>query len=168
MFGSSTSARGAEFAEFARSASTSLTRTAYLLCGNRDTAADLVQETLVRTHVAWPRVRHEEARAYARRILVNLDIDRRRRRPAVPTEYVDRPVPNTAESASDNRDQVVRMLATLPETQRRVIVLRYFDDLTEAAVAEYLGISIGTVKSACSRGLAALRKNYDPATEGGQ
>mgnify|MGYP000844629826 CR=1 FL=1 len=168
MFGSPTPARGVEFAEFAQSASRSLTRTAYLITGDRELAADLVQETMVRTYVAWRRVRHEEALAYARRILVNLDIDRRRRRPAVPTDRVDRAQPNAAEAASDDRDEVVRMLATLPETQRRVIVLRYFDDLTEAAIADQLGISPGTVKSACSRGLAALRAQYSPTVEGGE
>jgi RNA polymerase sigma-70 factor (sigma-E family) len=156
----------AEFAEFARSAATPLARTAYLLSGNRETAAELVQEALTRVYVAWRRVRREEALAYTRRVLVNLDIDRRRRRPAVPVEEYDRAVPNVAEAASDDRDEVVRMLATLPETQRRVIVLRYFEDLPEAAVAAQLGISLGTVKSACSRGLAALRAHYSPVSEG--
>ena len=156
MFGPAP-AKDAEFTAFVRSATPTLTRTAYLLTGDRETASDLVQEAFVRTYLAWRRVRPEEATAYARRVLVNLDIDRRRRRPAVPSEHVDRPVPNTAEATSDDRDQVVRMLATLPETQRRVIVLRYFDDLTEADVAQHLGISVGAVKSSCSRGLAKLR-----------
>ena len=166
MFGSPPSARSGDFAEFARSAATRLTRTAYLLSGDRDTAADLVQEALVRTYVAWPRVRRDEALAYARRVLVNLNIDRLRRGAAVPMELVDRAVPDGAEGRSDDRDQLIRMLATLPATQRRVIVLRYFDDLTEAAVADHLGISLGTVKSACSRGLDALRKTYTPSAGG--
>jgi RNA polymerase sigma-70 factor (sigma-E family) len=160
MFGSPPAGRDGDFAEFARSAATRLTRTAYLLSGNRDTASDLVQEALVRTYVAWPRVRRDEALAYARRVLVNLTIDQRRRGGAIPMEIVDRATFDPAESRSDDRDELVRMLATLSETQRRVIVLRYFDDLTEAAVAEHLGISLGTVKSACSRGLDSLRKTY--------
>ena len=66
-------------------------------------------------------------------------------------------MPRDAERMVDDRDQLVRMLARLPDQQRRVIVLRYFEDLSEAAVARCLGISVGTVKSAASRGLAALR-----------
>lgn len=158
--------RDTEFSEFVRATSTPLTRTAYLLTGDRELAADLVQEALVRTYVAWRRVHREEAKAYARRTLVNLNIDRWRRRPAVPTDVVDRVDPGDAEQRFDDRDEVVRLLATLPPQQRRVIVLRYFDDLTEAAVAEHLGISVGAVKSAASRGLAALRTHYAPAIEG--
>lgn len=62
----------------------------------------------------------------------------------------------------DDRDEVLRLLGTLPPQQRRVIVLRYFDDLTEADVALHLGISVGAVKSAASRGLATLRTRYAP------
>jgi RNA polymerase sigma factor (sigma-70 family) len=60
------------------------------------------------------------------------------------------------------------MLAGLPDQQRRVIVLRYFNDLTEAEVADHLGISVGAVKSSASRGLASLRARYVPASEGGE
>ena len=158
--------RDADFSDFVRSASTPLTRTAYLLTGDRDAAAELVQEALVRTYVAWRRVHREGAMAYARRTLVNLNIDRWRRRPAVPTDVVDRVDPGDAEQRFADRDEVVRLLARLPPQQRRVIVLRYFEDLTEAAVAENLGISVGAVKSAASRGLAALRGHYAPAIEG--
>lgn len=71
MFGSRTPTRDAEFTAFVRSASPSLTRTAYLLTGDRDLASELVQEALVRTFLAWPRVRTGEGTAYARRVLVN-------------------------------------------------------------------------------------------------
>ncbi|HML51592.1 MAG TPA: SigE family RNA polymerase sigma factor [Propionicimonas sp.] len=165
MFGSSTAARDAEFAEFVAASSTSLGRTAYLLTGDRELASDLVQEALVRTYVAWRRVRRGEALAYARRTLVNLNIDRWRRRPAVPVEWVDG-VSGDGQAVVDDRDEIVRALATLPALQRRVVVLRYLDDLSEAACAEHLGITIGAVKSACSRGLAALRENYAPTSEG--
>jgi RNA polymerase sigma factor (sigma-70 family) len=84
----------------------------------------------------------------------------------VPVPDLDRAELDGAEQAVDNRDQVARMLAQLPLQQRRVIVLRYFNDLSEADVAEYLGISVGTVKSAASRGLATLRSRY--ATLGGE
>ncbi|MGC3995444.1 MAG: SigE family RNA polymerase sigma factor [Propionicimonas sp.] len=166
MAASPTPSRDAEYVEFVRVASGSLTRTAYLLTGDRELASDLVQEALVRTYLAWRRVRHGEATAYARRVLVNLNIDRWRRRPPVPTELADRPDPGDGHGRSDDRDEVVRMLATLPEQQRRVIVLRYFEDLTEADTAHQLGISVGAVKSAASRGLATLRTRY--ASVGGE
>jgi RNA polymerase sigma-70 factor (sigma-E family) len=168
MFGSSTPSRDAEFTALVRSASGSLTRTAYLLTGNRDLAAELVQEALVRTYLAWPRVRPGEEVAYARRVLVNLNIDRWRRGHPMPHDSVDRPDPTDAHKRVDDRDEVLRMLAELPPQQRRVIVLRYFDDLSEAAVADHLGISVGAVKSAASRGLAALRTRYAPALGGAQ
>lgn len=166
MFGLPTPTRDAEFAEFVRGSTSSLSWTAFLLTGDREVAAELLQEALVRTYVAWRRVRQGEATAYARRALVNLNIDRLRRRPILPTDHPDRTDPRNAERAVDDRDQVVRMLATLPPQQRQVIVLRYLDDLTEAATAECLGISLGAVKSAASRGLATLRDHY--ATTGDQ
>nr|WP_300150786.1 SigE family RNA polymerase sigma factor [Propionicimonas sp.] len=167
MFGSPTPSRDAEYTAFVRSASASLTRTAYLLTGDRELADELVQDALVRTYLAWRRIRHGEAVAYARRTLVNLNIDRWRRRPATPTEAIERPDPTDPHERVDDRDEVVRLLATLPPQQRRVIVLRYFNDLTEADVAEHLGISVGAVKSAASRGLASLRTRYAPVREGG-
>ena len=151
-----------------RAATPSLSWTAYLLASDRDVAAELLQEALVRTYVAWHRVRDGEATAYARRTLVNLNTDRLRRRPVVLLFDPDRPDPANAERGVDDRDQLVRMLATLPPQQRRVIVLRYLDDLTEADVAACLGISLGTVKSAASRGLSALRTRNAYAIEGEQ
>lgn len=152
--------RDAEFAAFVRAASPALTKTAWLLTGDAHTAADLVQEAFVKTYLAWRRVRPETATAYARRVLVNLNADRwRRRRPETLAEQVDAVLPSD-EAAVDDRDRIARMLATLPARQREVIVLRYFDDLSEATVAELLGISVGGVKSAASRGLAALRTHY--------
>lgn len=157
MFATSSASRDAEFTEFVKSATPSLGRTAYLLTGDRELAADLVQEALVRTYVAWRRVRRNEALAYARRTLVNLNIDRWRKRPSVPVESVDG-VSESGEARVDERDRIVRALAGLPAQQRKVVVLRYLDDLSEATVAGHLGISVGAVKSACSRGLAALRQ----------
>lgn len=165
MFGLPTPVKDAEFTEFVKSASPSLGRTAYLLTGDQHLAADLVQEALVKTYVAWRRVRPGEGLAYARRVLVNLNIDRWRRRPALPSDDVDQ-VSESAERNVDDHDEVVRFLAGLPAQQRRVIVLRYLDDLPEADVADQLGISIGAVKSACSRGLAALRQSHVPTNEG--
>ena len=160
MAGWSSQSRDADYVQFVQTASGSLMRTAYLLTGDREVAADLVQEALVRTYLAWRRVRPGEATAYARRVLVNLNIDRWRRRVPVPSELPDRADPADPLGRSDDRDEVVRLLATLPSQQRRVIVLRYFEDLTEADTAHHLGISVGAVKSAASRGVAALRERY--------
>lgn len=167
MPGTPAPGRDAEFSEFVRSASRSLTRTAYLITGDAELAGDLVQEALVRTYVSWGRVRQDGAMAFARRTLVNLNIDRWRRRPAAPTDVVDRLDPRNIEQPVDDRDEVVRLLAGLPAHQRRVIVLRYFNDLPEAEIAAHLGITVGAVKSAASRGLAALRTHYGSAVEGG-
>ena len=149
--------RDAAFTAFVEQATPSLLRTAWLLTGNHDAAHDLVQAALVRTYVAWPRVRPETALAYARRILVNERTDRWRRHGAelavaAPPETVSAPA-----SATEDRDVVVRLLARLPEQQRKVVVLRYYADLSEQATADALNISVGSVKSAASRGLATLR-----------
>jgi len=168
MFGPPTPRQDAEYTAFVRSASASLTRTAWLLTGDADLAAELVQAALVKTYLAWRRVRHGEAIAYARRVLVNLNIDRWRRRPPTPSDHLDQAVAGDAEQVIDDRDELARMLATLPPQQRRVIVLRYYSDLSEADVADHLGISAGAVKSAASRGLATLRSQYTPVPGGGQ
>ncbi|MFT3860252.1 SigE family RNA polymerase sigma factor [Micropruina sp.] len=166
MFGLPMRERDAEFTRFARDSAATLKRTAYLLTSDRDLADDLVQEALLRTYLAWRRVRAGEATAYARRTLVNLNIDRWRKRPAVPAEVVERPDSRNEHARVDDHDQVLRMLASLPAQQRRVIVLRYYNDLSEADTAAALGISTGAVKSAASRGLAALRAAQSPASEG--
>ena len=158
--------RELEFTAFAASASVSLSRTAYLLTDSQDLADDLVQEALARTYAAWDRVRPDEASAYARRILVNLNIDRHRRRGATHVEWFDVPDPVDPERRVDDRDEVARLLAGLTPRQRRIVVLRYFDDCTEAQVAEDLGITVGAVKSACSRALAGLRAQHAPLREG--
>ncbi|MFT4294419.1 MAG: SigE family RNA polymerase sigma factor [Micropruina sp.] len=167
MFGLSTAERDAEFVRFATEAGGSLKRTAFLLTGDRELAADLAQEALLRTYLAWRRVRTAEAAGYARRIVVNLTIDRWRRREASPAVTPDNADPYDAHRRVDDHDQAVRMLESLPPQQRRVIVLRYYNDLSEADTADCLGISVGAVKSAASRGLATLRTLYTPTDERG-
>jgi RNA polymerase sigma-70 factor (sigma-E family) len=160
------SARDAAFTVFVERSSTSLLRTAWLLTGDHHAAHDLVQAALVKTYVAWPRVRPDGALAYARRVLVNERTDTWRRRRG---EVVvgDVPEPTAASStATEDRDLVVRLLGRLPEQQRRVVVLRYYTDLPEQAVADLLNISVGAVKSAASRGLAALRAELATSEEG--
>lgn len=148
----------AEFTEFVLEATPSLEHTAWLLTGNRDQAADLLQSALLKTYLAWKRVRRDEASAYTRKVMANLAIDtwRKRRDEATGGDF-DRPSAEPGPSRVDDHDEVVRLLRALPPQQRTVVVLRYFEDLSEAAVAQELGISVGAVKSAASRGLAALR-----------
>ncbi len=151
------SRRDAEFSAFVADASPTLGRTAWLLTGNQDAAAELLQATLVKTYVAWPKVRPDEAAAYARRIMVNTSIDawrRRRETPGLPASEAGLP---SQEAAFDERERLGRLLAELPLQQRRVIVLRYLHDLSEKAVAAELGLPVGTVKSSTARGIAALR-----------
>ncbi len=151
--------RDASFAQFVEVASPGLLRTAWLLTGSSEAAHELVQATLVKAYVRWPQIRSESTMAYCRRILANERTDRwRRTRREVPVAEVDTRSAGRSDTAtSDDRDEVVRLLRGLPEQQRRVVVLRYYCDLSEDTVADTLGISVGTVKSSASRALAALR-----------
>lgn len=159
--------RDASFTAFAEDASAPLLRTAWLLTGDHHAAHDLVQAALVKTYLAWPRVRPEGALAYARRVLVNERTDTwRRRRKEVVVAEAPEPLADDGADPVGDRDLVVRLLARLPDQQRRVVVLRYYVDLSEQTVADLLDISVGSVKSAASRGLASLRQELATA-EGG-
>ena len=172
MVSSDAKARDAEFATFMREAGPALLRTAWLLTGDHHRAQELTQAALVKTYVAWPRVRPGEAMAYTRRVLVNHRTDTwRRTRKEVTTDEVPEAAPGTRHdgtATADNRDLVVRLLKRLPEQQRKVVVLRYYTDLSEQATADALGISVGAVKSAASRGLAAVRRGLPTPTGGDQ
>ena len=154
-----------EFIEFAQASSAGLRHAAYLLTGDRHAAEEAMQAALVRTYAAWPRVRRDDAFAYARRTLVNYVTDRWRRRLK---EYATDDLPERP-ARTDIADEValrlwlVGALATLTLRERAVIVLRYLFDLPEATVARDLGITPGTVKSTSSRALAKLRVSADAA-----
>lgn len=139
-----------------------LARTAVLICGDRSAGDDLLQDALVRTFRAWPRVRAEGALAYTVRVMTNLRTDRWRRsgREPIPVEagvLERRAGPAAAESTVIDRDDILRRLAALNQRERTIVVLRYYHDLPEKDVAAELGVSVGTVKSTCSRALAKLR-----------
>jgi RNA polymerase sigma-70 factor (sigma-E family) len=154
--------RDAEFTTFVVEHRATLLRTAWLLVGDAHRAEELAQQALERTYVAWPRARTGDPLAYARRVLVNLRTDtwRRRRREVLvpPSELVDHAGTHVDTERAGDRDRLTRALATLTERKRRIVVLRYLMDLSEAEVAEDLGVSLGTVKSTASRALAELRE----------
>jgi len=114
---------------------------------------------LIRTYLAWRKVRHGDAMGSARRILVNLYIEQWRGRTPTPPRQKGGANRRT-ERAADDGEGLVHMLGELPSQQRLVLVLRYFDDLPDAEIAELFGISLGAVASAASRGLAS---EYVPA-----
>jgi RNA polymerase sigma-70 factor (sigma-E family) len=154
--------RNAEFVEYFAARAAGLRRLAFGLCGDWHTADDLVQTTFVRLYRAWPRIRADTIDAYARRVLVNQFLTRRRwwreSVTAQPPEMAD-PTDDTARVR--DRMALHQTLATLSPRQRAVIVLRYLEDLPVAEVAELLGVSEGTVKSQAARGVQALRAGLD-------
>ena len=136
-----------------------LLRIAWLLTGSAAAAEDLVQGTLEGIYVAWPRIDEGGSFSYARRVLVNLHNDtRRRRRGEIVTETTPEQSVDDLTSQVDDSAWLAAALATLPRRERQCVVLRHHADLSEADVAALVGTSIGTVKSATSRGLAKLRE----------
>jgi RNA polymerase sigma-70 factor (ECF subfamily) len=153
--------RETQFRDFVSARSGALLRVAYLLCGDLSLAEDLLQTTLTRTYLAWRRLGSiDSLEAYSRRVLFNTATSwwRRRWRGERPTQVLpEQPVSDQTDNLVE-RDAVWRLLSTLPTRQRAVIVLRYYEDLSEADIATELGLSVGTVKSHASRALATLRE----------
>ncbi len=138
-----------------------LRRTAYLLCGDWDRAEDVVQEALTRLYVHWRRAsRADSVDAYVRRSLVNAYLAEGRRpwRRERATERLPETAYADSSAAGGQRDELRRALAELGPSQRAVVVLRYWDDLSIEQTADALGCSIGNVKSQSARGLARLRQ----------
>jgi RNA polymerase sigma-70 factor (sigma-E family) len=148
------------FRDYVTSRSRSLLRMAFLLTRNRADAEDLLQAALVKTYQAWDRIEDRNALdGYVRRAMVNTHISmwRRRRIEEYPTDDIpDRPVTDHA-GDSELSDALERALDRLPSRMRAAVVLRYFEDMSEAEVAQALGIRQGTVKSTVSRAVAKLR-----------
>jgi RNA polymerase sigma-70 factor (sigma-E family) len=152
-----------DFDDFVRSRADELLRLAYLMCGDRHQAEDLLQEVLERMYLRWRRI-SVSPEAYARRALVNRTINHwrwRRRHREVPLDHVVGPTvePMVEDHAGDvsSRARVVQLLGTLGRRQRAAIVLRYLNGLSVAEVADLLGCSEPTVRSHTFRGLAKLR-----------
>ncbi|WP_433214296.1 SigE family RNA polymerase sigma factor [Dactylosporangium sp. CS-047395] len=153
--------REEDFREFVGLRSKALLRTAYLLAGDWATAEDLLQIALTKTFLAWKRLGHIEAvEPYARRVLVNTATSwwRRRWHGERPTEILPESAAADQLEESLERDAMWRHVKALPNRQRAVLVLRYYEDQSEAETARLLGVSVGTVKSQTSRALATLRE----------
>lgn len=149
------------FDAFVAARSRHLLQTAYLLTGDRHRAEDLLQTALTRAYLRWDRIVSEDPEGYVRRTLANAHIDWWRRKPwrEEPTsDLPERALPD--ETASyDVRDAVLQALSGLSRRQRAVVVLRYYEGLSETEIAAALGCSAGTVKSAASRAMAKLREH---------
>jgi RNA polymerase sigma-70 factor (sigma-E family) len=149
------------FAEFVAARSHALLRTAYFVVGDHQLAQDLLQEALVKTYVAWPRLRDTtKAEAYVRRTIVTTAISWRRRR-----SFHEPPVPRLPDAVNsdeserlDTQGVLWKQVCGLPPRQRTALVLRYYEDLSEAETAELMGCSVGTVKSQVSVALKKLRE----------
>jgi RNA polymerase sigma-70 factor (sigma-E family) len=148
------------FHDYVAARSRSLLRTAYLLTGNRADAEDLVQAALAKTYLAWDRIEDRGALdGYVRRAMVNTHISwwRRRRLEEYPTDVIPDQAIADHSIASDLHDTLKRAVDRLPQRMRTAVLLRYFEDMTEAEIASLLGVSLGTVKSTVSRAVARLR-----------
>ena len=150
------------FRGYVAARSPALLRTAYLLTGNRADAEDLLQTALAKTYLAWDRIREREAvDGYVRRVMVNTQTSWWRRRKV--DEYATDVLPErgTGRDATVDlalHDALWAALAELPTRQRAMVVLRYYEDLSETETAQILGVSVGTVKSTTSRALSKLRE----------
>ncbi|MBV1851591.1 SigE family RNA polymerase sigma factor [Catellatospora tritici] len=158
--------RSDTFADFVTTRSPRLLRTAYLLTHDWGLAEDLLQTSLAKAWSAWRRVDADPA--HVRRILINTYSTWWRRR-----WHGEQPTDRLSEGATADpgdevaaRDEVWRALGRLPRRQRAVLVLRYFDDLSEAQIAEVMGVSVGTVKSQHAKALSKLRVDASLMLEG--
>lgn len=149
-----------EFEAFVRARSASLLRVGFLLTGDQHLAEDLVQTALARTHQSWSRLTEVgNAEAYTRKVMYHLQVSWWRRRRVAESPVADLPEALGADPTSGSalRLTVEQALSRLTPRQRAVIVLRFFEDLSEAQTAAVLGCSVGNVKSQTSRSLARLR-----------
>lgn len=159
-----------EFAEYVEARGQALVRLAYVLTGDPHTAEDLAQTALADAYRHWWRVRRaDHPDAYVRKALLNAHLGRLRRRsstelPAGVLEPSTAVLPDPVDALAD-RDAMWQILATLPPRARAVLVLRYYADLDDSAIADALGIAVGSVRSTASRALGTLRVQL-AATEG--
>jgi RNA polymerase sigma-70 factor (sigma-E family) len=158
--------RDAEFREFYVHEAPRLRRLALMLTGNADAAAELAQDALVRTYVAWSRIRRDDPGPYARRTLVNLCRNAHRRRlverrksVAAPADVVDRA------ADVDEAMRVAAALSVLSPIRRAVVLLRFYEDMKESEIARTLDRPLNTVKSDLRRALEKLRPMLEDVRE---
>ncbi|PZG89404.1 SigE family RNA polymerase sigma factor [Streptomyces sp. NTH33] len=152
------------FAAYVRARQPVLLRTARSLTANQSDAEDLLQTALAKTYTAWERIEdHRALDGYVRRALLNTRTSQWRKRKVDEFACEELPEPDPVACAPDPAEQQVlrdamwRAIMKLPVRQRAMVVLRYYEDLSEVQTAEVLGVSVGTVKSAVSRALGKLR-----------
>ncbi|SHL68861.1 SigE family RNA polymerase sigma factor [Actinacidiphila paucisporea] len=164
-----TSASTTQFTAYVRTKGPTLLRTARSLTPNPADAEDLLQTALTKTYLAWDRIDdHRAVDGYVRRTLVNTRTSQWRKRKVdeFSTDELPEPAAGGAPDLTEQqaqRDALLRAIARLPPRQRAMVVLRYYEDMSEAQTAEAMGVSVGTVKSAVSRALGKLRD--DPELE---
>lgn len=152
------------FEEFVRGRGPALLRYAHLVCGDSGLAEDLVQDALVKVHRRWGSPEGVATPlAYTRRVITHDYLSWRRRLMSreVPATIPDSPSHHSGAAHLDalaERDLVWRAIRGLPRRQRLVLVLRYYEDLTDRDIAEALGVATGTVRSLASRAMATLRQ----------
>jgi RNA polymerase sigma-70 factor (sigma-E family) len=154
------------FGEFVAAALPALLRFGHVLTGDPGEAEDLVQEALARSLRRWRSVRGGNAVGYVRRVMVNTHITRWRRWQARVRlgEPPDSGADHVELRRSEDWDRLRRALVQLPVRQRTVLVLRYYEDLPDAQIADLMRCAPGTVRSQAARGLAALRPLLEPET----
>lgn len=149
-----------QFREFVAARTSTLMRIAYLLTGNQQDAEDLLQTALTRTASRFGSIRHADPEAYVRRILYNEQVSWWRRRARRRESRADQvPQPPVADPGTEVELRIVvrNALRQLPPRQRAVLVLRYFEDLPEADVADVMNCSVGTVRSQTHKAIAKFR-----------
>ncbi|MFE5186597.1 SigE family RNA polymerase sigma factor [Streptomyces sp. NPDC056628] len=155
------------FSSYVRARQPVLLRTARSLTANPSDAEDLLQTALTKTYVAWERIEdHRALDGYVRRALLNTRTSQWRKRKVDEFACDELPEPEPRPGHNDDpaerqalRDAMWRAIMRLPARQRAMVVLRYYEDLSEVQTAEVLGVSVGTVKSAVSRALGKLRED---------
>ena len=156
-----------EFEDFVAAASPRLFRAAYAISRDHHHAEDAVQAALVKAYVRWRRIAGtERPEAYVRRMVVNEVLSWRRRASSgeLPTGALPEPAGAEQTALLAESDAMWSAIGLLPPRQRAVLVLRYYEQLSEAEIADTLGIRPGTVKSQCAAALTNLRRAWDRTT----
>lgn len=160
-----------DFQEYAASVWPWLYRSAYLLAGSHADAEDLAQQTLLQAFRSWAKVRRaDQPQAYLRRMMMNLYLAQRRPRARRLEVLTDAPPEPRGVTSTGPEDRMVLWphVVSLPPRQRAVIVLRYYEQLSEAEIAAALGCSAGTVKSTAHHALRSLRAAIGPDAFAGE